>query len=219
MSVTFEKIMQNHLHVGALKNESNPKTRKYWLGVDNGITVINPELIASQLDHAKKKIQEAKKAGKEVLVVCEKAMYASEIVALAASAWFHYLNTKLPAWFLTNFNTLITRIESMNEKKKFVLSDSYVKLTKKEQVMIKRELSKVEKIYEGVKWLKNKPDLVVVIDGSLTSGLVDELEITKIENIVLASTDFSRWWNEEDLLMMNMQSYKSLDYALHYIFE
>ena len=218
MGVTQEKILQNHLHVGALKNESNPKTRKYWLGVDNGITVINPDIIASQLDQAKAKITEAKKANKQILVVCEKAMFATDLAKLSDKAGFHYLNAKLPAGFLTNFNTLIKRIDSMNEKKKFVQSESYAKITKKEQVMIKRELLKVERIYEGVKWLKNKPDLVIVVDGALTHGLIAELEITKIDNIVFASTDFNKWWKEEDLLMMNMQSYKSLDYALHYIF-
>ncbi len=218
MSVTTDAVIKNHLHIGALTKESNPKTRKFWLGADNGITIINPELVTEQLDNAKKKVAEAKKAGKQILVVCEKTMYSEELATLSSKAGFHYLNQKLPAGFLTNFNTLIQRIDSMNEKKKFVKSDSYTRLTKKEQVMIKRDLAKVERIYEGVKWLKKKPDLVILVDGNLTKWLVAELEITGIDNVILASTDFNKWWNENSLVMMNMQSYQAVDFALHYIF-
>lgn len=148
MSIATDTIVSNYMHVGSLKNETNPKTRKYHLAIDSGMTILDTDLLQEQLDNARKKIQNAQKENKQVLVVCEKSMYREELSDLAKSKKFHYLNTKLPAGFLTNFNTLIQRIESMNEKKKFVLSDAYQRLTKKEQVMIKRELRKVERIYE-----------------------------------------------------------------------
>ncbi len=53
----------------------------------------------------------AKKAGKEILVICEKSLYTDEIAEMATSGGFHYLNYKVPAGFLTNFDTLITRIK------------------------------------------------------------------------------------------------------------
>lgn len=180
--------------------------------------IIDPESIVEQLESTKAKIAEAKKAKKQILVVCEKDMYAEEIATMAKKAGFHYLNQKLPAGFLTNFSTLTKTIGSMNEKKKYVASEAFSRLTKKEQVMITRDLAKIERIYEGVKNLKAKPDLVVVIDGSLSKGIVKELAKTKIDNVVLASTDFDIWWDESSLLMMNMQSYTALDFAMKYIF-
>lgn len=219
MSVTTEAIVKNHLHVGSLTNETNPKTRKYQLTTDSGLTIINPDLIKEQLENAKKKVQDMKKEKKQILVVCEKTMYSEEVASICEKGGYHYLNQKLPAGFLTNFPTLIQRIDSMNEKKKFVLSDSYERLTKKEKVSIKRNLAKVERIYEGVKALKNKPDLVIVVDGFLTSGLIAELELSGIDSIVLASTNFNKWWNHDSLVMMNMQSYQALDFALHYILD
>ena len=218
MAVKTDDIVKHHLHVGSLKAESNPKTRRFWLDVAQGLTILNPEMIAQQLDNAKAKVAKAKAEGKEILVICEKELYVDEVSSTAESLGVHYLNYKVPAGFLTNFDTLITRIDGMNQKKKFVESEEYEKLTKKEQVMIKRKLQRVEKVYEWVKNLKKKPDLVLVVDGWMMSGFIDEIEVAGVDNIVLASSDFGRRWEDSNLIMMNMQSYGSLDFALQYIF-
>ena len=83
MSVSAQDVVAAQAHIGTLKNEAHPKTSKYWSEVTNGVVVINPDIIAEQLETAKKKVAEAKAAGKEILVVCEKKMYASELEALA----------------------------------------------------------------------------------------------------------------------------------------
>lgn len=112
------------------------------------MVVLNPDVIAQQLDTVTSRIQEAKKAGKQILVVSEKKMYMKELEALAAKGGFHYLNHKIPAGFLTNFETLEKRIATMNETAKFLESDDFETLTKKEQLIHKRSLAKTQKIYK-----------------------------------------------------------------------
>ena len=163
-------------------------------------------------------VQEAKRDGKEIVVVCQKSWLSDTIAILGKSFGFHYLTHKLPAWFLTNFDTLFSTIQQMNEKKNFVMSDNFSKLTKKEQSMMKRYLWKIEKIYEGVKDLQKKPDLVIVVDGTALDGLVAELQTSKISNIVLASTSFSKRWNLGNLAVINMQNQKSPIYVLQTLF-
>ena len=67
MSVSVQDIVAAQAHIGTLKNEAHPKTSKYWSEVTNGLVVINPEVIAEQLENAKKKVAEAKAALEEVL--------------------------------------------------------------------------------------------------------------------------------------------------------
>lgn len=105
----------------------------------------------------------------------------------------------------------------MNEKKAFVQSDNFSKLTKKEQSMTKRYLSKIEKIYEGVKNLTKEPDLVVVVDGDALGGLIHELEVSKIPSVVLAPTTFSKRW-KSNLAVINMQNQNSPTYVLETLF-
>ena len=115
--------------------------------VVKGIVVLDPEKIAASLESAKERVQAALKEKKNVLVICDKSMYTDELVELAKKKGFHYLNDKIPPGFLTNFDTLMSRIKTLNEKALFIDSEDFVRLTKKEQVSYKRDVQKIEKIY------------------------------------------------------------------------
>ena len=216
MSVSVQDIVAAQAHIGTLKNEAHPKTSKYWAEVNNWVVVINPDVIAEQLATAKAKVDEAKKAGKEILVVCEKKMYASELEELAAKAGVSFLNYKVSGWFLTNFDTFKKRIDSINEMSKFMESDAYAALTKKEQLVYKRNFERANKVYKGVTKLKKRPELVIIVDGNMLSTLIDEVENLKgkLEAIVVAWTNFSRYWPEDEIVTTNINSYQSLDFVL-----
>ncbi len=215
MSIATKEVVDAQLHIGTLKSEAHPKTSKFWADVVNGVVVINPDTIVSQLEAAREKIQKAKEQGKEVLVISEKKMYAEELEALWAKFGFSYLNYKVPGGFLTNFDTLKKRIESMNSMERFLETDTYNSLTKKEQLVYKRKLNRVFKIYKWVKNLSKKPDLVVVLDGLMMENLVNEVEKQKdIESILICGTNFPRWWKEDSLIVANINSHKSIDFVL-----
>ena len=49
---------------------------------------------------------------------------------------------------MTNFDTLQHTIKTMNKLEQFVTSEDFHTLTKKEQLMKRRQLAKVQKIYK-----------------------------------------------------------------------
>lgn len=215
MSVSVNDVINAQACIGTLKCEAHPKTNKYWADVQKWLVVINPESIANQIQTAKDKIQKARAEWKSILVVCEKKMYAAELAHLGDVGKIGYLNHKVPAGFLTNFETLQKRIESMNSMARFIETEAYSTLTKKEQLVYKRKLQKVLKIYGGVKELTHKPNLIVVVDAEMMSKFVDELEKQKdIDSVLIAWTNFSRWWKEDSLIVANVLSYKSIDFIL-----
>ena len=216
MSVSVQDIVAAQAHIGTLKNEAHPKTSKYWSEVTNGVVVINPEAIAEQLEAAKAQVAAAKAAGKEILVVCEKKMYAAELEALAKKTGVSYLNYKVSGGFLTNFDTFKKRIDSINEMVSFMETDAFASLTKKEQLVYKRNFERANKVYKGVTKLKKRPELVIIVDGNMLSTLIDEVENLKgkLEAIVIAGTNFSRYWPENEIITTNINSYQSLDFVL-----
>ncbi len=216
MSVSVQDIVAAQAHIGTLKNEAHPKTSKYWSEVTNGVVVINPEVIAEQLEAAKAQVAAAKAAGKEILVVCEKKMYAEELEALAQKAGVAFLNYKVSGGFLTNFDTFKKRIDSINEMVSYMESDAFASLTKKEQLVYKRNFERANKVYKGVTKLKKGPELVIIVDGNMLSTLIDEVENLKgkLEAIVIAGTNFSRYWPENEIITTNINSYQSLDFVL-----
>ena len=219
MTVSVNQIVEAQAHIGTLKNEAHPKNGKYWSEVTNGVVVINPESVDQQLEDAKATIQKAKAAGKEILVVCEKKMYAAELEALAKKTGVSYLNYKVSGGFLTNFDTFKKRIDSINEMASFMESEAYAALTKKEQLVYKRNFDRANKVYKGVTNLKKRPELVIVVDGTMLSTLIDEVENLKgkLEAIVIAGTNFSRYWPENELVVTNINSYTSIDFVLNYL--
>jgi len=217
MVVLLDQILWSKAYVWALKKYSNPKTQKYWADVQNWVAIINPELIAIQLERAKNKIQQLKKDNKQILIICEKVLYRDEVETISKDTWIHYLNYKVPGWVLTNFDTLLSRINSMNELKEYIDSEDFQKLTKKEKLVKIRQYNKLEMVYKWVKNLKSLPDFVIIVDGVFMSKFVDEVVKMRIDNLVLSTTNFNRRWNEENLVLMNVNSYNSLDFVLKYI--
>lgn len=96
MTITANDVIQAQAHIGTLKAEAHPKTNQYRAEVTNGIVVINPESIVNQLETAHRKIQEAKKEGKDILVISEKKMIADELAKLGEEMGISYLNYKFP---------------------------------------------------------------------------------------------------------------------------
>lgn len=217
MAVLLDQILWSKAYVWVLKKYSNPKTQKYWADVQNWVAIINPEIIASQLENAKNKIQQLKKENKQILLICEKILYRDEIESLWKEVWIHYLNYKVPGWVLTNFDTLLSRINSMNELKNYIEGEDFQKLTKKEKLVKIRQYNKLEMVYKWVKNLKSLPDFVIIVDGVFMSKFVNEVVKMKIDNLILSTTNFNRRWNEDNLILMNVNSYNSLDFVLKYI--
>ncbi len=217
MSVV-QNIVNKKVFLWHPKNHSNPKTRDAWLWVQNGMVVFNPDVLAKQLEDAKSLFAAVKKSNKEVLVICEKEVYKGQVEELAASVWFHYMNHKIPAWVLTNFDTLLGRIKNLQEMRSYIDSESFSSLTKKEQSMKKRALAKVEKVYKWVVNMRKKPDLVIIVDGQMMHKFVEEVEKLSMPAIVLASSNFDMF-TQASLVMCNVNSQQSIDYVLRTIME
>jgi len=214
MSISVKDIIDNKVYLGTLKNDAHPKTNKNRAGIHNSMVVLDPEILVEKLQKAKDRVSTLRKEWKVILVVCEKKMYADEIEKLSEIAKVSYLNYKVPAGFLTNFDTLKKRIQSMNDMVDFMKWDEFSALTKKEQVIYKRKLERIKKIYKWVKGILWKPDLVIVIGGSMLNNFIEELKKTKMDNIVIASSDFKNRWDDDNLIIANTESYKSMDFIM-----
>lgn len=214
--MSIQDIIDNKVYIGSLKNESHPKTSPYWLDVINGLVVLDPESIVKQMESAKEKVQAVKKAKWTILLICEKKMYSDEAQALCEKNGYAYLTQKTPGGFLTNFDTLIKRIESLNEMTAFMKGENFQSLTKKEQLIYKRRFDKINRVYSGAKDLSKRPDLVLVVDGAEMWGIIDEIEQTNLDSIVLASSNYKRYFKKWDIVA-NVMSHKSLDFVLKYI--
>ncbi len=218
MAVTTEQITKNKLSIWWLSKFFNPKMRKYCKWKENWTVLLDENILSSQLENAKNKVSKYLSSKKNILLVTQQSLYSQEVVDIAKKNNIFYMNSKVPAWFLTNFETLIKSVKKMNSIQKFVNSDKFIKLSKKEQSSKKDELSKMERIYLWVSWLKSVPDLIVVVNWTLMKWVVGEIEKMWIDSVVLASSDFDKRRKEDSIVMLNTNSHTSVMFALKTIF-
>jgi len=211
-------VVDNKLYLGTPKSKYFPKiTDNVVLGEKNRQIVIDPAKIAEALEKVKEVIAAAKKEGKDIVVVFDKEAFRDDVEKLCEAEGVMYLNAKVPSGFFTNFETFSRRIHSMNKLRKFIESEDFLKLTKKEQLMKKRELKKLEDIYKGVTKLNKLPDLVIVVDAEYYLNAVKELEKAGIDYVAVANTDLSKWLKTDKLVVANTNSYEAVSYLLNYI--
>jgi len=214
----INELVNNKVYIWTTKSKYFPKiTDSFLMWRVNNQIVIEPSKIADSLISAKKKIEEAKKEKKDILVIWDKEVFRKEIEDICSEAWILFLNNKVPSWIFTNFDTFKKRIYSMNKLIKFIESSAFWKLTKKEQLMKKRELSKLETIYKWVNGLNKLPDLVIVVDAEYNLWSIYELEKANIEYIAISNTNLSRWLKTDNLVVANTDSYESVTYLLNYL--
>jgi len=214
----IEWLIANKVYIWTTRTNFFPKiTEKTTLGVVNKEMVIDPSITAESLLAAREKIKWLKEAWKNILLVLDKEVFRDDVEKLCNSSNVMFLNNKIPSWLFTNFSTFSKSIAAMNDLRKLISSDRFSKLTKKEQLITKRNLSKLELVYKGVTNLKRLPDLVVVVDAEYNTWVIKELEKAKIDYVAIANTDLSRWLSTDNLVVANTNSYESVMYILDYL--
>jgi len=217
-STLLKELVDNKVYVWTTRADYFPKvTDSMVLWTKDKQVIIDPEKIADKLLSLKEKVDSVKSEWKNIVVILDKEAFRDEVKEICTSSNLSFLNNKVPSGIFTNFETFWKRIQSLNKLRKFIESTAFEKITKKEQLMKKRELSKLELVYEGVTNLNKLPDLAIVVDAEYNSGVVKELEKAKIPYIAIANTNLSRYLNTEDLLVMNTNSYESVTYVLNYL--
>ena len=211
-------LIANKAYIWTTRSKFFPKiTEKTTLWVVNKEIVIDPDTIADSLLSAKDKIKKVKEAWKNILLVLDKEVFRDDVEEVCNASNIMFLNNKVPSWLFTNFSTFSKSIAAMNNLRKLISSDKFSKLTKKEQLITKRNLSKFELVYKGVTNLRKVPDLVIVVDAEYNTWVIKELEKANINYIAIANTDLSRWLSTDDLIVANTNSYESVMYILNYL--
>ena len=218
MAISVDEIISSKGYIGWLKSDASPKTRDWWLQIKDGVVILNPEMIATSLEQMKALVDQHIWEWKKILVIYEKSLLREELEQIASKKWIYYLNYKVPGGILTNFDTILKRVKSMNELRQFVESPEFALLTKKEQLTKKRSLAKLEMVYKWIKDLDSKPDLVILLDGMYKPSLLDEVRKSGIPYLVVSSPTLNRNLEDDRVVITNTHSYKALLMVLNYLF-
>ena len=184
---TLNKFLEAGLHFGHQTNKWNPKNKKYIFGEKNGIHIIDVSQTVDYLNKAMVFLQEASNRG-DILFVATKKQAQDIIKDLARSTGMPYVISRWPGGLLTNFNTLKIRIKKIDEILKS-FSEGIENRTKRELVLMKKELRKLERLYDGVRVLDKKPAAMFVVDVKYEKNAVREANKLGIPVVAILDTN------------------------------
>ncbi len=216
INVDLEKLLESGAHFGHQAKRWNPKMSEYLYGVQDGVHIFDLIKTKELLETALNILKDAKKAGKTILLIGTKKQGQEKVKEIALATNSPYINQRFLGGTFTNFDQIKKSIRKLAEMRESLKNGEYASYTKKERLLIAREIADLEKNFSGISNLTGIPDIVVIIDTHKEQGAV--LESKKMGITVVGLVDSNA---NPDLIdypiPMNDDASKALDYLLDLI--
>ena len=186
--VTMRQLLDSGVHFGHQTRRWNPKMRRFIMTERNGIYIIDLQQSLSYIDRAYDFIKQTVAHGGTILFVGTKKQAQEAIAEQAQRVNMPYVNHRWLGGMLTNFATVSKRVNRMKELEEIDFNDvAGSKYTKKELLLLERELTKLRANLGGIRNMNRTPSMLWVVDTKKEHLAVDEA--TKLGIPVVAILD------------------------------
>lgn len=187
---TLEELLTAGVHFGHLKSRWNPKMEPYIFTTRNKTHIINLEKTLEKLKLALEYVKDIASQGGTVLLVGTKRQAKEEVKKAAMSCGMPYVIIRWLGGTFTNFKTIQKTIKKLEKLQKTrAAPDFETKYTKKERLLIEREIAKLENLFEGIKNLKKLPEAIFAVDVNHDKIPIREARAVGIKVIGLVDTN------------------------------
>ena len=188
-TVSIKTLLEAGVHFGHQTRRWNPKMKPYIFGERNGIYILDLKQTMYALDDAYTFLAHLGAAGKKVLFVGTKKQAQEPIKVQAERAGQPFVNFRWMGGMLTNFQTIRTRVQRMEEIEAMKANGTFEKYTKKEQAGMNKELDKLQLALGGIRDMHDLPDAIFVVDTKHEENAVREARRLHIPIIGLIDTN------------------------------
>lgn len=183
--------MEAGVHYGYSRTRRHPTTTPFLYGNKDGIDIIDVEKVMPQIEAAAGFLRELTNAGKLILFVGTKPEAREAIMDIATTLHQPFVVERWIGGILTNFTEIKRRIQKLEGMKEDRVSGALEKYTKKEQLLLNRELNRLQKYFSGVITLTKMPDAIVIVDSKKEHIAVKEARKLNIPVVAIGNTDCS----------------------------
>jgi small subunit ribosomal protein S2 len=188
--VTTRQLLESGVHFGHQTRRWNPKMKRFIFTERNGIYIIDLQQSLTYIDRAYAFVKDTVSHGGQVLFVGTKKQAQETIAEQATRVGMPYVNQRWLGGMLTNFHTVIKRIQRLKELEGMDFEDVAASgLTKKELLGLRREKDKLEKTLGGIRDMTRTPQAVWIVDTKKEHLAVDEARKLRIPVIGILDTN------------------------------
>ena len=162
--VAMKQLLEAGVHFGHQTRRWDPKMAEYIFQARNGIHIIDLQKTSKKLDEAYDFVREQAEEGKTVLFVGTKKQAQECMKEAALKCGMFYVDQRWLGGMLTNFDTIQKRIQRLKDLEKMQEDGTFDVLPKKEVILLKKEMEKLEKNLGGIKEMNELPGVIFLVD-------------------------------------------------------
>ena len=160
--VSIQTLLDAGSHFGHQTRRWNPKMKPYIFGSRGDIYIIDLKQTLYGLDAAYTFVSEIARKGGTVLFVGTKKQAQEAVADAANKCGMPYVNARWLGGMLTNFVTIRSRVTRMEELEAMEADGRMAVLPKKEQILLRKELGKLQTNLNGIRNMKRVPDAIFI---------------------------------------------------------
>lgn len=216
LEVDAQALLDAGAHFGHQVRRWDPKVSEFLYGQEQGVHIFDLIKTKESLEKALEVIKDAVKDNKQVLLLATKKQSRDKALEVANETGIAVVSERWLGGTITNFSQIKKSIDKLSEMKTNLSNGSYAKFTKKERILIEREIERLERFFGGVSKLKSTPDLLIVVDIRKEATAVREAKRKGITTIGIVDSNSNP--NLVDYpIPMNDDATKALTLVLEYI--
>ena len=162
--VAMKQLLEAGVHFGHQTRRWDPKMAEYIFQARNGIHIIDLQKTSKKLDEAYAFIKEQAEEGKTVLFVGTKKQAQECMKEAAIKCGMYYVDQRWLGGMLTNFETIRTRVQRLKDLETMAEDGTFDVLPKKEVILLKKEMEKLERNLGGIKEMDKLPGVIFLVD-------------------------------------------------------
>ena len=187
--VSMKALLEAGVHFGHQTRRWNPKMAPYIYTERNGIYIVDLQKTVRKLEEAYSFVRELAESGQSVLFVGTKKQAQEAIKEEALRCGQYFVNARWLGGMMTNFKTMRTRVDRLNQLKTMQEDGTFDMLPKKEVMKHLGEIEKLEKYLGGVKDMKKLPGALFIVDTRKERNAIAEAHKLGIPVVAIADTN------------------------------
>ena len=189
--VAMKQLLEAGVHFGHQTRRWDPKMAEYIFQARNGIHIIDLQKTSKKLDEAYAFIKEQAEEGKDILFVGTKKQAQECMKEAAITCGMFYIDQRWLGGMLTNFKTIRTRVERLKKLETMEQDGTFEVLPKKEVILLKKEMAKLETNLGGIKDMEELPGVIFIVDSKKEEIAIKEANKLNIPVVGLVDTNCS----------------------------
>jgi small subunit ribosomal protein S2 len=187
--ISMKELLEAGVHFGHQTRRWNPKMKKYIFIERNGIYIVDLQKTMACIDAARAALKRLVADGGTVLFVGTKKQAKEPIQEEAGRAGMYYVTERWLGGMLTNFKTVKQSVARLHELDRMKNEGTYDILSKREVATLEKEREKLEKVFSGIKDMKELPAALFVVDTKKEKIAVQEANRLQIPIIGIVDTN------------------------------